>query len=391
MVVLARKNLFADLPRFIVALCAVVFAVTLLTVQTGIYNGFIWSTSLMIEESKADVWLAAKQILYLEITLPLTYGQLSKVRAVPGVVRAEPIIMRTALWRSPRDTLDATRIVGFEPNGTLFVPGKLTAKDLRKLQQPFTFLADASQLGALDLRAVGERGTVSGLRAQLVQLTHRTQPIVSPTFLYTSLETANAYAPSALSFLNPSDETRTAPLSDSDSITFILVGAKNGSDLPPLQRALERAVPGTQALTRQQMLDLTRGYWVRRTSIGFALTLTALLGLIVGAVVVGQILYVSVSEHLKEYGTLRAIGAADTLLYGVIIRQAVYMAVLGYIPSLLLSFIIAAIASQRGVPIQITPLTAAIVFILTLAMCVVAAAFAMQRVVRVDPAVAFRA
>ncbi|MBV8690000.1 MAG: ABC transporter permease, partial [Candidatus Eremiobacteraeota bacterium] len=310
MVVLARKNLFADLPRFIVALCAVVFAVTLLTVQTGIYNGFIWSTSLMIEESKADVWLAAKQILYLEITLPLTYGQLSKVRAVPGVARAEPIIMRTALWRSPRDTLDATRIVGFEPNGTLFVPGKLTAKDLRKLQQPFTFLADASQLGALDLRAVGERGTVSGLRAQLVQLTHRTQPIVSPTFLYTSLETANAYAPSALSFLNPSDETRTAPLSDSDSITFILVGAKNGSDLPPLQRALERAVPGTQALTRQQMLDLTRGYWVRRTSIGFALTLTALLGLIVGAVVVGQILYVSVSEHLKEYGTLRAIGAA---------------------------------------------------------------------------------
>jgi len=391
MVVLARKNLFADLPRFIVALCAVVFAVTLLTVQTGIYNGFIWSTSLMIEESKADIWLAAKQILYLEITLPLTYGQLAKVRALPGVARAEPIIMRTALWRSPRDTLNATRVVGFEPNGTLFTPGNLAADDLEKLHQPFTFFADASQLEALDLRGVGERGTVGGLRAQLIQLTHGTQPIVSPTFLYTSLETANAYAPSALSFLTPSSDTRPAPLSDSDSITFILVGAKDRNDVPRLQHALQRAVPGTQALTRRQMLDLTRGYWVRRTSIGFALTLTALLGLIVGAVVVGQILYVSVSEHLKEYGTLRAIGAADRFLYGVIIRQAVYMAVLGYVPSLILSILIASIASHRGVPIQITPLTALIVFFLTLAMCVIAAVFAMQRVVRVDPAVAFRA
>ncbi|MBV8727665.1 MAG: FtsX-like permease family protein [Candidatus Eremiobacteraeota bacterium] len=391
MVVLARKNLFADLPRFIVALCAVIFAVTLLTVQTGIYNGFIWSTTLLIEESRADIWLAAKQILYLEITLPLTYGQLTRVRSVPGVARAEPIILRTALWRSPRDTLDATRVVGFDPAGRLFSPGNLAASDLRKLQRPFSFFADASQLDALDMQHVGERGTVGGLRGTLVQLTHGTQPIVSPTFLYTSLETANAYAPSALSFLTPSNDARPAPLTDSDSVTFILVAAKSRNNIQNLQGALERALPGTQALTRQEMLNQTRGYWLRRTSIGFALSLTALLGLIVGAVVVGQILYVSVSEHIKEYGTLRAIGAADPFLYGVIVRQALYMAVLGYIPSLILSLVISVIASHRGVAIQITPVTAAIVFVLTLAMCIIAAAFAMQRVVRVDPAVALRA
>ncbi len=390
MVVLARKNLFADLPRFIVALCAVVFAVTLLTVQTGIYNGFIRSTSLLIEESRADVWLAAKEMAFLEVTLPLPYAELAKARAVPGVARAEPMILRQALWRSPHDTLSASRVVGFDPNGVLFAPGNVTQRELRQLGEPYTFFTDASQMGALDVR-VGEQGTIGGFRARLVHLTHATQSIVSPTFLYTSLETANAYAPSALSFLTPANEARPSPLADTDSITFILISARDHKRIAQLKTTLEKAVPGTRALTRQEMVQMTRGYWLQRTSIGFALTLTALLGLIVGAVVVGQILYVSVSEHLKEYGTLRAIGAADRFLYGVIIRQAVYMAVLGYIPSLLLSFLIASIASHRGVAIQITPLTAGVVFILTLAMCVIAAAFAMQRVVRVDPAVAFRA
>jgi len=390
MVVLARKNLFADLPRFVVALLAVIFAVTLLTVQTGIYNGFVRSTSLLIEESRADIWLAAKQMAYLEVTLPLTYARLAQARAVPGVSRAEAMILRAGLWRSPHDTLDPGRVVGFDPGGTLFSPGDLARSDLDKLKKPYAFFADASQLGALDVHRVGEQGSIGGLRARLVHLTDGTQSIVSPTFFYTSLETANAYAPSALSFLTPASDTRPAPLSDSDSITFILVAARDHNNLARLKDSLEHAVPGSRALTRQEMLNLTRSYWLERTSIGFALSLTALLGLIVGAVVVGQILYVSVSEHLKEYGTLRAIGAADRFLYGVIMRQALYMAILGYIPSLLLSFLIAAIASQRGVIIQITALTAGIVFVLTLAMCMIAAAFAMQRVVRVDPAVAFR-
>jgi len=390
MVVLARKNLFADLPRFLVALCAVIFAVTLLTVQTGIYNGFVKSTSLLIEESKADIWLAARQMAYLEVTLPLPYASVARARAVPGVLRAEPIILRTALWRSRHDTLDPGRVVGFDPNGTLFAPGNLSRSDLQKLREPYTFFADAAQLGSLDLRAVGEQGTIGGLRARLVHLTHGTQSIISPTFIYTSLETANAYTPSALSFLTPASDARPAPLADSDSINYILIAARDRRNIAALKQSLERAVPESRALTRQEMMQLTRTYWLQRTSIGFALSLTALLGLIVGAVVVGQILYVSVSEHLKEYGTLRAIGAADALLYGVIMRQAFYMAVLGYVPSLLLSYLIASIASHRGVSILITPAIAAVVFALTLAMCIVAAVFAMQRVVRVDPAVAFR-
>lgn len=390
MVVLARKNLFADMPRFVVALCAVIFAVTLLTVQTAIYNGFVRSTSLLIEESKADIWLAARQMTYLEVTLPLPYGRVARAREVPGVARAEPMILRTALWRSPHDTLDAGRVVGFDPNGRLFAPGDLSRTDLQKLREPYTFFVDASQLGSLDVPGVGARGTIGGFRAHLVHLTHGTQSIISPTFMYTSLETANAYTPSALSFLTPSNDTHPAPLSDSDSITYILIAARDHRDIAALKKSLERAIPQSRALTRQEMVDLTRTYWLKRTSIGFALTLTALLGLIVGAVVVGQILYVSVSEHLKEYGTLRAIGAADRLLYGVIMRQAFYMAILGYVPSLLLSMLIASIASHRGVAILITPATAAVVFALTLAMCIVAAVFAMQRVVRVDPAIAFR-
>jgi putative ABC transport system permease protein len=387
---LARKNLFEDLPRFFVALAGVVFAVTLLTVQIGIFNGFVSSSSLLIEESRADIWVAARQMAFLEVTLPLSYDMLARARAVSGVARAEPMIIRTVLWRSPGDKLNPGKVIGFDPRGTLFSPGRVDAAELSKLLEPYTFAADSSQLQLLDVQGVGERGTIGPLHAKLVFVTQRTQPVTSPTFFYASTETANAYAPAALSFFTATDAPP-PPLGSGDSLSYILVKAQDNSRIPELQKALEHSLPGTRAFTRLEMMDITRNWWVKRTSIGFLLSLGALMGVIVGIVVVGQVLYISVTEHLKEYGTLKAIGAADSMLYFVIVRQAVYMALLGYVPSLILSWLISLAAASRGVHVLITLWSSLVVLALTLAMCVAAAIFAMQRVMRVDPAVVFRA
>ena len=82
---IARKNLFEDIPRFIVAQAGIMFAVSLVTIQVGILDGFSRSTTRLIEQSDADLWVTSKEMLQLEITLPMPLQHLIQARDVEGV------------------------------------------------------------------------------------------------------------------------------------------------------------------------------------------------------------------------------------------------------------------------------------------------------------------
>ncbi|MEM8715822.1 MAG: ABC transporter permease, partial [Cyanobacteria bacterium P01_G01_bin.4] len=114
------------------------------------------------------------------------------------------------------------------------------------------------------------------------------------------------------------------------------------------------------AFSKSEMIARTRHYWSVLTGVGFILGMGAVVGVIVGVAIVGQILYSSVSDRLQDYGTLKAMGADDRMLYGIILRQAVLMAVLGYAPGMALCLGLSrwAMVSQ-GVLILITPTIAA--------------------------------
>jgi putative ABC transport system permease protein len=140
------------------------------------------------------------------------------------------------------------------------------------------------------------------------------------------------------------------------------------------------------------MASRTRAYWLQRTGLGFVLGLGAVVGIIVGMVIVGQILYSSVSDHIKEFGTLKAMGASDWVLYRVIMEQALWMAVLGYVPSMALCLGLGAwTLATQGIMILITPITTVGIFGITVVMCVGSALFAIQKVTHVDPAIVFKA
>jgi putative ABC transport system permease protein len=170
-----------------------------------------------------------------------------------------------------------------------------------------------------------------------------------------------------------------------------LIRAKAGQNISKLKRDLEQALPDTRAYTRQEMSKITQVYWQERSGIGFILGLGAVVGVVVGAVVVSQILYASVTDHIKEFGTLKAMGASDWFIYNVIIEQALWMAILGYLPGIALCLGVAAWTSTaQGIVILITPISAATVFGITVLMCVSSAVFAIQKVTRVDPAIVFK-
>lgn len=414
MVSIARKNLLEDLPRFLVAQAGIMFAVSLVTIQTGILNGFTRSTVLLIDGSKADIWLSSDRMVHFEYTEPLSVTQLNQAQKIEGVGRAEAISISSKRWYPTNSTESSPlRIIGFDPNSKLFQPGDVVQGNPKELTKPYTIMVEASRLEELHIKSVGQKGKIDTLPAKVVAFTENTQSLVASPFVFTSLENANAYANAGYSSqvdckvqtagdLNcttnyeklpesvKSQAPTPKPLSVTDPINYILVKAKPGQDINALKQRLERIVPGTTAYTKAEMSQKTRDYWKVRTGVGVILGLGAAVGVIVGMVVVSQILYASVSEHIKEFGTLKAIGASDKVLYGVIVEQSIWMAVLGYIPGMLLCLGVSAAVAGQGIIILITPGAAAGVFGIIVAMCVGSGFLAIRKVTRIDPAIVFK-
>ncbi|MFO5473947.1 MAG: FtsX-like permease family protein, partial [Dolichospermum sp.] len=130
-----------------------------------------------------------------------------------------------------------------------------------------------------------------------------------------------------------------------------------------------------------------KDYWANGTGIGFIFGLGVIVGFIVGIVIVYQILYSDVSDHLPEYATLKAMGYTDNYLLRVLLQEALLLAALGYLPALFLSFGIYQLTfTATLLPIAMKLDRAINVFILTVIMCTISGAIAMQKLRSADPA-----
>jgi putative ABC transport system permease protein len=335
---------------------------------------------------------------------------------VPGVERAEVLIMRGGRWRDPLGRLSTVRIWGFNPDSTMFAGWPVVQGKVTDLNRPYTVFVDRASLGSLDVSKVGDTARIGNLPTTIVGLTSDTKSNASSAFVYASLETANAYGSAELNSaiackrrpdgsldcnnqyanVTPDGTLKDPPLPKrlnfGDPISYILIRAKPGEDLSALRQRLQVSIPDSKVFTSAELAKLTRNYWEDRTSVGFILGLGATVGFIVGMVIVGQILYASVADHIREFGTLKAMGASNWVIYSVIIEQSLWMAVLGYIPSMALCLGLSQwTLAAKGVLILIEPMTGVSVFVLTVGMCVVSALFAIQKVTRVDPAIVFKA
>ncbi len=390
---IARKNLLEDIPRFLVAQAGIMFAVSLVTIQTGIQYGFANSTSRLVDQSQADLWVASEEMEHLGLSLPLSYEEVTTASKVKGVEAAEAVIINGAVWQLPGSKeITAVTLVGAKPDGLLFSPSTLTQGSFSDLKQAYNFITDESNLKKINLQKVGEKGKVNTVSAKLVGLTAGTQSIVFGNFMFTSVETASALIKARGNFASSSSKTpEVKQLTAKEPVNFVLIRAKAGENLEALKQRLEKELPDTRAYTRAELALTTQNYWRQRSGMGFILGLGAVVGVVVGIVVVSQILYASVSDHLKEFGTLKAMGASDWFIYGVIIEQGLWMGILGYLPGMALCLAVGAwTAATQGIVILITPASALAVLGITVVMCVSSAVFAIQKVTRVDPAIVFK-
>ena len=147
-------------------------------------------------------------------------------------------------------------------------------------------------------------------------------------------------------------------------------------------------LPTSEVLTTPEFRR-SRNFWLFGTGAVFALFAGALLGVIVGTVIVAQTLYSSTKDHIDEFATLRAMGSSNRYIYGVIIYQALLNAVVGFGLASLVGFAVVYFTSGGALPVVITPLLMSAIFLLTVVMCIVSAFAAILRVLRIDPVMVF--
>ncbi|MBA4455190.1 FtsX-like permease family protein, partial [Cylindrospermopsis raciborskii CS-506_B] len=192
-----------------------------------------------------------------------------------------------------------------------------------------------------------------------------------------------------------SDSTflRLFPQRKSDQIEVGLINLKPGTDIQKLKAQLKIGLnpnpnsPFVEVGTTEDFAQKEKNYWATSTGIGFIFGLGVGVGFIVGIVIVYQILYSDVSDHLPEYATLKAMGYTDWYLLGVLIQESLFLAILGYLPSLFLSlglYQLTFVATM--LPITMKAERAINVFILTVIMCSISGAIALGKLRSADPA-----
>jgi putative ABC transport system permease protein len=385
---LARRNLFHDKVRLAVTLTGITFAVVLVVVELGLFLGFSTTTSSLIDRSRADLWIASKHVPYIEQGAPFSERKLYQVRATPGVASAEKYIARFANWKRPDGGHESVQVVGFnleqvpqlensgrsaDSSQAMGGPWNIIAGSVADLNQPDAILVDDLYWKKLGVTHVGEVFEINGYRARVVGATHGIRSFTTSPYIFTTFKNAQ-------NFTNLRE----------DQTVFLLVRALPGADLKQLQRDLQSRLRDVDVLTTSTFSNMTRVYWMFTTGAGVAVLLAAILGLVVGVVVVTQTIYATTMDHLREYGTLKAIGAPNSYVYRVILQQAGMSAVMGYAMGITVSVFVVHGAQQGGAAILLPWQMAIAIFGLTLLMCGVAAVVSINKVTHLDPAMVFR-
>jgi putative ABC transport system permease protein len=370
--VLARKILLKDRVKFAVAAAGVSISVLLVLVQIGLYFGFMQNASTLIDHAEADLWVVGRGNANFDFAAPMDERLYYRVAETPGVARAERMILAFGQFKLPGGGTQGVQIVGVEDGARLLTPWRMVEGDVRRMADIDGIIVDRTEFGKLQIEKVGERREISDSRARVVGLTDGIRSFTTSPFVFTNLDSARAY-----SRLGPT------------AVTYVLVKAAPGVPLATLKAALGK-VPNVEAYTKAEISARTRNYWSSRTGVGTGFFMTAIMGVIVGLVVVGQILYNGTLEHIREYGTLKAMGAENGAIVRVILYQALISAAVGFVVGGALSVAARGGMAAANLKVALSPELLGTTAVLTAVMCALASMLSILKVMRLDPATVFK-
>ncbi len=372
MVSIARRNLFHDKVRLGVTLLGITFSVVLIFNAGGMYIGFLIKASNLIDHAGADLWVTSRNLQNFDFALPIPESKIRKIRETRGVAGIEKLILAFSVVQLKGGITDSVEIIGYNPDSGIGGPWRMVVGHPRDVKYGPYLIVDETARPRLGGVKVGDTVKVLRRRFKVVGISREATPFISTPYIFMSYDNAKPY------------------LFTPGATSYVLVKVRKGYPLEEVLRSLRR-LEGVDVYTSSQLAWKTRYFWTVRTPIALGVGVTALLAFIVGMVIVGQTIYTATVERLREFGTLKAIGATNRQILGIIIEQAILTALMGYLLGLLLHLMSRAAYQAGGVTLASPWGLKIAMFFITQWMCLGASVLAIRKALSVDPVVVFKA
>ena len=386
MISVALRMLTGDRTRYLGLLIGVSFAALMITQQAGIFLGLAERTYSFISDTSAPhLWVMDPEVEYIGDVKPVLSMKLYQVRGVDGVDWAVPMYRSWARMRLPSGEVRMCQMVGLDDATLTGGPAEMVVGALDDLHQPDSVIVEENELAGKFLMKpatpegpkrplmVGDTLELNDHRARLVGTYKASPGFFWEPIIYTTYSRALTYLP---------QERRT--------LTFILVGAKPGEALDRLAARIESST-GLKAYTREQFSRVTAAYIFEKTGILVNFGLAVALGFVIGVLITGQTFYNFTVDNLRHFAALKAMGASNARVVGMVVAQSLSVGAVGYGIGLGFAAFVGHTFLSRStlsftMPWQLMVFTALAIGVV----CVISAVLSVRRVMVVDPAIVFK-
>jgi putative ABC transport system permease protein len=303
--------LWHERQRFLPGVLAVGFSALLIVLQCGLLLGLFSVTSIPVDEAAADIWVCAPRVLGVDLGRPIPDRFLARLASQDGVEQPEAYIQGFTYWTKAEGGSQLCMVVGARLGDDTLGLTRVLSKDLReRLSEPGTVVIDESDMSRLGIHKVGDTGEIFGKRVRVIGVVEGMRSFAGP-YVFCSLRSA-----------------RPLLSMSAGETTYLLARCRDSAQAENIVKDLRRFDDMT-VYTKDDFSLRTRMHWLTTTKAGIALGYTAVLGLLVGAVVTSQTLYSATASSFREYATLEALGIPRWRIGLLILTQAFWIGVFG--------------------------------------------------------------
>jgi putative ABC transport system permease protein len=373
---LAWRNLVANKQRLLRSAAGIGFAVLLMLMQLGFEQAFFDSTLQVIRGLDGDILIQSVHKYQFATRDPFPAANLDTAHNVAGVASARPLYADwfDFFWKNPNDgKAFLARGFGFNPDEPVFLFSDVNA-NRDKLKEANTVLVDRRARRFLGMDTGASKTEINGVKVKIAGSFALGPDFVSDGTVMMSDRTFASLLHGA------------AP-----GVDVGVIKVQPGENATVVQRALRQALPATLAVfTKPELIEFERKFQAAVSSAGPIFAMGTIVGFVVGMLISYQVTYTDLADQLPQYATLKAIGYRTGYLLRVVLEQATFNALAGWIPAFLLSLVLYRIIGRVALlPMHMTAKIMLVSLGLTLGMCLISAAIAVGRVIRADPAEVF--
>lgn len=367
--------------RLLVALAGISFAVLLIMMQLGFRSALFESAVRFHERLNYDIALFSTSSVFIVRPQHFSARRLYQTLGDKSVESVSAVHISPGVWKNPwNNDRRSINIIGFDPNDDLLqAPGFSEGRALLRHQDVVMFdAASRPEFGEVAREFSPDKKLYTEINDRKVRISG----------LFTM---GTSFGIDGTVMTSTDNWLRLFPNRSRNDIELGLIRLKAGADIDATRDRLREYLPkDVLVMSKADFIKREVDYWNAATPIGYIFAFGAIMGFVVGAIIVYQILFADVSEHLKEYATLRALGYPNRFISGIVVQEAVILGVLGFFPGLLaVAFLSAKATTATHLPLYITTERAIFVFALTLSMCAISALLAVRKAARLDPADVF--